>query len=657
MILKKIPTIIFIAILLLSIPCGALGEGVPTRMEIVALEYHMCELPPTVDRVGPEPRELYYRLHLQIQNREVNTVIRNVRVNITDITIMPLDPETGELEPGCLLEPFPTSFGSNWMYWYVGDLEGSRRFEDWYHIAWEDKRRVVIESLGFYASRSYDPKEIPADENEFIQTVIVEVRPVERDKVLHVTIGYGQKLILAELIEYSHEENVIVLKPDTIEWVMGPPLNGTYRFYAKFKLMRRPRVAGTVEVIPWSRVCLRTVTVVSKPNTNAIDVSLEDGTARIMAGDTTNWSIMYEKSRTAFLAPLERAVVGEVVISDLSHPRIYEMDDNGWIYFSEIVRTEEDILLKLKRFHPYAGKVEDLVSHRNMKILVMDFDRRGNVYYSGYNTTGSCVYKFSLKTRISEPIYSTFGQAADTYVYIVTDLAIDAEGNLYLCQQRFKVRDRRLIPQPPSKLLLIPRRTEIAVCLLELEDSTFISGILVHPNPVLGIFFVARRGDGVYLYQYVNGELKTVLKRPIEYIGRMCTALSRAGDLYYVYKRGIDVDGARKSYLEVGKFTVPDLKEGKEPRILFSRTFNVPYIGIPYPYLKVSVRGDVLFIVFLFNVTQATAEIVHIDFRTGAYSVLVSTPNYREYLTFAVGYRGDIYYAMRKSGLIARIEL
>ncbi len=274
------------------------------RVVMDALEYHMCRVPPETSYVGSEPRDLHYHLHFQLQNREEGFTLYSSELNITDITDMPINPETGELEPGCQLSPQPTSFGSNWIYWYIGDLEGSERFEDWYHVHWDDEERETWESLGFSARRDFDLDEIPLGEDSVVQTVTVEVNPEERDKVLYAGIEYGQQLVSVELLECSPGANFVT---NGVEWRVEPPLQDHYVFYAKFRVTRKPGVMGSIKVIPGARADLRTWDTYSLHNTNSVREQVEVGIVNVKTQTVVDWDIVHERSRTVFFQWLERS--------------------------------------------------------------------------------------------------------------------------------------------------------------------------------------------------------------------------------------------------------------------------------------------------------------------------------------------------------------
>jgi len=352
---KKIIAVMLMSLLLLSmvIPQITVAQtSAPERMELVLLEYHMYNAPPEVDYVGPKPRDLYYELHLQLKNSEIDTTLHQVEINITDIVDMPIDPATGELKPDCWLRPPQSSFGSNWIYWYVGNLKGSEEFWNWFHLFWGDKGRTYRESLGFSALRTYEPKYIPAEEDTIVQTVTIEIRPIERDKVLHAGFSYEQKLISAELLDYNHGGDIIVAKNHEIEWEVEPPLEKVYVFTAKFKLTRKPDVMGNIKVIPGARADLRTVTHTSEIDTNKVSAFLEDGVVKTTTVDTVDWHIMYESpSRTVFFGSQEISTIREVVLSDLSFPIIRGIDIRGNIYFTERYEKGEDMwVCTLKTF-------------------------------------------------------------------------------------------------------------------------------------------------------------------------------------------------------------------------------------------------------------------------------------------------------------------
>ena len=314
-------------------PIAGQASEPPSHVEVVVLEYHMLEVPPDVDYVDLEPKNLYYQLHFQLQNRETNRVLHNVEINITDISHMPIDPDTGEPCPECELWPQPTSFGTNWIYWYAGDLSGSQEFWDWYHIFWKDPRRTYTESLGFSAERTYEPKYIPADKNSIVQVVTLTIKPLDEDKWLHAGVAYEQSLISAKILDYNYKDKVNVLKPNEIEWIIEPPLTeDVYMFQIQVELARKPGVIGSIRVIPWCRADLRDVRTVDLPSMSNINAILEDGILTIKVSDNPSWHIMYESpSRTVFFQSYEN-VIQEIEASVDIEPDTLNLKSNGkWI--------------------------------------------------------------------------------------------------------------------------------------------------------------------------------------------------------------------------------------------------------------------------------------------------------------------------------------
>lgn len=290
------------------------NKPAPSRVEIVVLEYHHLITSPDVNYVDAEPRDLYYELHFQLHNVEIGTTLHDVGINITDINDMPINPDTGELCPSCWLWPSPTSFGDNWLYWYIGDLEGSEEFWDWAHLFWGDEQRTYRESLGFTAEREYQPKYIQSTEDTVIQTVTLKINPIEKDEWLHAGISYEQALINAEILDYTHKEDVIVLHSNEIEWMITPPLEDSYVFQATFKLSRKPGVEGMIEVIPWCRADLRKVRFEYFPAASEAAALLEDGIVKVTTSDVVDWSIMYESpSKTVFFSSREGMIVNAVI--------------------------------------------------------------------------------------------------------------------------------------------------------------------------------------------------------------------------------------------------------------------------------------------------------------------------------------------------------
>jgi len=360
--------IIVIVLLLISVSVNvaASQSQIPKEVMLNLLEYHMCRVPPEVSYIGPEPRDLFYVLHFQLQNREIDTILHDVKINITDIVDFPIDLKTGKPMPDCWLSPYPTSFGENWLYWYVGDLKGSEKFWDWFHLFWEDKGRIYKESLGFSALRSFEPKEIPADKDSIIQTVTIEIRPIEKDKVLHAGIEYRQELISAKLLEYNYEEYVIIPSPirpslHEIEWSVMPPLEDVYVFSAKFELSRKTNVTGPIEVIPGNRADLRVVTKVPGYETNIVNASLKDGIAKVTTTDTVYWNIAYESpSRTVFFDSCEKAKVNNGVVKLAESHWIDISPETQYIGSDEIIRTYYRFA-----FHAWCekGVLKDLIAN------------------------------------------------------------------------------------------------------------------------------------------------------------------------------------------------------------------------------------------------------------------------------------------------------
>jgi hypothetical protein len=209
------------------------------------------------------------------------------------------------------VQPSPTSNGSNWFYWNISTLKETIYFHDMFHVHWEDLERTSLESLGFSVSRNFTPKEIPAEEESINQTLIIEVRPKEKDKILYAGAEYRQDLISAILLEYNHKEHVITpsfFMPYnwTVEWRIEPPLKDVYTFQATFKLTRKQGVTGVIEVIPRFRADLRDQTVVNVPNADSVSTLFEVGNISVVTRDSVDWSISHEKSRTVLFSSQEQ---------------------------------------------------------------------------------------------------------------------------------------------------------------------------------------------------------------------------------------------------------------------------------------------------------------------------------------------------------------
>ena len=337
---------------------------------------------------------------------------------------------------------------------------------------------------------------------------------------------------------------------------------------------------------------------------------------------------------------------GEVILSGLSNPYIMGIDAMGRIYFSEY-REEGGVLIgTLKRFNPITKSVEKLVSHEGMKIQLVEYDMRGNIYYVAFDKEHRCkLYKLEAGSAFSQLLYSTSEW--------IVDMDVDKLGNIYFCQQPYVFR-------PPSRLMLIPRGEKVVECLVELEDADAILGIQASSNPTLGVYFAARREDGCYLFQYRDGEPRIILKRDRRdngFIGY--TALSHAGSLYYFYRKRSDFNALNQwGYLEIGKFTVSDVKRERGPTILLTEEFDGKAVWVFY-YLRclfdVSATGDVFFIQLLYDGRGWSTELVWLNTKAGVYHTLVkSTPP--QPMTFVLDHQENIYYTLPYYGEIIRIS-
>jgi hypothetical protein len=269
------------------------------------LEFHMYHVPSETVYVGPELRNLSYHSHIQLSSW--GGELYETRLNITEVSDMPSMDWTAAYE----VQPSPTSNGSNWFYWNIGTLKETIYFHDMFHVHWEDRERTTLESLGFSVSRNFTPKEIPAEEESINQTLIIEVRPKEKDKILYAGAEYRQDLISATLLECNYKEHVNIpsfFMPYnwTVEWRIEPPLEDVYTFQATFKLTRKQGVTGIIEVIPRFRADLRDQTAVNVPNANSVSTPFEVGNISVVTRDGVDWNIGHEKSRTVLFSSQEQ---------------------------------------------------------------------------------------------------------------------------------------------------------------------------------------------------------------------------------------------------------------------------------------------------------------------------------------------------------------
>ena len=662
---KKIITVVLMLSLLLFTVIPQITNaqtGTPERIGLVFLEYHMYNAPPEVDYVGPELKDLYYELHLQLQNNEIDTTLHEVEINITDIVDMPIDSTTGELKPDCWLRPAPTSFGSNWIYWYVGNLQGSEEFWDWFHLFWGDRGRTHKESLGFSALRTYEPKYIPAEEDTIVQTVTIEIKPIERDKVLHAGFSYEQKLILSELLEYNHEGDIIVARSHEIEWRVEPPLQETYVFTAKFKLTRKPDVIGSINVIPWARADLRTVTHVSEVEANEVNAFLEDGIVKIATADMVDWDITYESpSKTVFFGSRETVTVGEILLSGLSHPFIWGIDVRGNIYFTEQYEKDEDTwMCTLKAFNPTTGKITELISHENANIVEVVITAHRDLYYILFIKDADIwiyeIHWFDEVKKVDETLYrlETAPGKAD-----IADIDVDVYGNVYFSENKFEPTNHYLKAIPPSRLMTVTKNGTVK-CLAKIDDGTFMIGIQVPRNPKEGVYFTCKRSDGVYILRYKDGDIETILKRPAEYEGHIAyTVMGTNGDLYYLYRQRAEFDSPDLwGYVEIGRFTKKDLRRGTGPTILLSEKFSGAIVSVWYydrTFIGVHYPKNRVFATIVLWDDERTVNLIWVDGRTGKWRTLIKEDPF-EFLPFVIDHNGDLYYAKSKTGQIIRID-
>jgi len=320
---KKRLSACFIALFLIGALSLAFNTDQPFARALMAhseatgglgvLEYHFCDVPTETVYVSSEPRILSYHAHIQL--RSMGGELRETSLNVTDVVDMPSTIGAGTYD----LQPSPTSNGPNWFYWNIGTLKETVYFDDQFHIHWNDRDRTKLESPGFAVSRNLTTLEIPAENDSINQTIFIEIRPVEKDKVLNAGAEYRQDLISAELLEYNYKENVITpgaFMPYNwqIEWRMEPPLEDVYIFRATFKLTRKPGVTGVVEVFPRFRGDLRVETWEHLSRTNSVLTSLEVGNLMVANRDNVDWAVGREQSRTVFFVPRE-TIIHDLTIS------------------------------------------------------------------------------------------------------------------------------------------------------------------------------------------------------------------------------------------------------------------------------------------------------------------------------------------------------
>jgi len=269
------------------------------------LEYHMCQVPAETDHVGSEERELWYSLGVTDLNCEFG-VLYGTKLNITDIIDWPsVDPQSGEYR----VHPYPDSIGSNWMCWDVGMLTEGQRFG----INWEDPERTYFESLGFNTSRHIEPKTIPDGVENIVQNITIQVKPIDKDKLLIAGIEYWQELVQAELLECNYNEYVASYPEEYpegwLEWAIAEPLENVYTFWATYNLTRKTGITGSIEIIPGTRTDLRTRTGYHS-STNTLMELVEIGTIEVTTDSVANWEIVHETSKTVFFAGNEQAEGG-----------------------------------------------------------------------------------------------------------------------------------------------------------------------------------------------------------------------------------------------------------------------------------------------------------------------------------------------------------
>ena len=273
---------------------------------------------------------------------------------------------------------------------------------------------------------------------------------------------------------------------------------------------------------------------------------------------------------------LETNTSGDIVLSDLSLPIIKGIDVEGNIYFSE--RRDDTWLLE--KFNPHTGDVVELVSYRNAWFKSTIIAPNGDLYYilavPGDSIWTYEIHKFSKITGVDSVLYSRSVNRSEVFSAI-DDIDVDAFGNVYFCENRYRYNFTRfgVDPIPPSRLMMITRDGEIRE-LTEIEDGVWMKGLQVPLNPEEGVYFTVKRSDAYYIYRYRDGTLEAILTRPIENLGTIgYTAMSAGGDLYYLYRqRSANEDPIQWAYLEIGYFSKRDLKKGSEPLILRSKYFD-----------------------------------------------------------------------------------
>jgi len=268
------------------------------------------------------------------------------------------------------------------------------------------------------------------------------------------------------------------------------------------------------------------------------------------------------------------------------------------------------------------------------------------------------IHRFDEVRKVDETLYrleTALGEAD------IADIDVDVYGNVYFSENKFKATNSGLgEPIPPSRLMVVTK-DGIVKCLVEIEDGTFLVGIQVPPNPKEGVYFTCKRKNGAYILRYRDGELETILKRPLEHGGYIAYAImGTKGDLYYLYRQRAELDSPNLwGYVEIGHFTKKDLKRGTGPTILLSEIFNGLRVAVWYydrTYLGVHDPTMEIFATIILWNSERTGNLIWLDGKTGEWKVLVKEDNPYEFLSFVVDHKGDLYYAKSKTGLIARID-
>ncbi len=339
----------------------------------------------------------------------------------------------------------------------------------------------------------------------------------------------------------------------------------------------------------------------------------------------------------------------ELVLSGLNWPFIMSKTPTGFFF-----ETTEDGFPVIYYYDSVGGRVKRLLSEDG---AIEKLDWFGGCLYYVYGK-----YEQEYPYRIIYQEVRSYCNGSKKSLYrtqnsYIEHIAVGRRG-VYVATSQLEITQHGWIFHPPAKILLLRRGGSVDT-LVTLKDAQLIGNMKLSP---VGILFTAEGSNSSYMriYRYSKRGLRVLLDKPTEnngYIGYL--TLDSKGNLYYIYRQRSDVFSSNQwGYLEIGRFTLRDLLMNGEPEILYTRRYENKSVLFWYPPEGFAqTYDDKLFFTFLlYKPGNEELQIARLDIRTGSLTYMVKTDEWSDLFSFAITFRGDLYFAKTSSGEIWRIR-